>query len=111
MRLLRYMTELRTIVHSVTSSIRPLLSTVVVLALVIYVTSIYFTQVVSAYHIDAGAANPEFEEYFGTVSLCMIALFQTVTGGAEWRDMVMPLMEHISPFMGLVFSSYIVFTI
>mmetsp|Transcript_64377 Transcript_64377/g.177932 ORF Transcript_64377/g.177932 Transcript_64377/m.177932 type:complete len:194 (-) Transcript_64377:172-753(-) len=39
-----------------------------------------------------------------------MSLFQTVTGGLEWRNMTTPLMKHISPIMGLVFALYVVFT-
>jgi len=111
-RLLRYMSELRTIVVSLSSSMKPLLSTIVLLALVVYVVGIYFTQLTLDYriaHADTEAAR-ELEEYFGSVSVSVMSLFQTVTGGLEWRDMVLPLMRHVSPAMGIVFGLYIVFT-
>merc|ERR1719499_447580 len=39
----------------------------------------------------------------------MMRLFQTITNGIEWHAVFMPLIEHISPAMGLVFAAYITF--
>lgn len=39
-----------------------------------------------------------------------MALFQTITGGLEWRELVTPLMRHISPGLGVVFVLYVTFT-
>ena len=33
----------------------------------------------------------------------MLALFQAVTDGQEWREMLKPLMSEISPWMALPF--------
>lgn len=51
-RLLRYMAELRTIVVSMSSCLKPLVSTMVLLALVMYVVGVYFTQMTLTYRID-----------------------------------------------------------
>jgi len=111
-RLLRYISELRAIVVSMSSSWRPLLSTIALLALVIYVVGIYFTQLSTQYRIDHQGTAPaeELDEYFGSLGTTAMSLFQTVTGGLEWRHMVTPLMDHISPAIGIVFSMYIIFT-
>mmetsp|Transcript_104318 Transcript_104318/g.292264 ORF Transcript_104318/g.292264 Transcript_104318/m.292264 type:complete len:717 (+) Transcript_104318:86-2236(+) len=111
-RLLRYMTELRTIVVSMSSSMKPLLSTIVLLALVVYVAGIYFAQMALTHRIDnAGEASArELDGHFSSVGSAVMSLFQTVTGGLEWRHLVDPLVEHISPTMGVVFAFYIMFT-
>mmetsp|Transcript_53000 Transcript_53000/g.152699 ORF Transcript_53000/g.152699 Transcript_53000/m.152699 type:complete len:820 (+) Transcript_53000:66-2525(+) len=112
LRLLRYFSDLRTIVVSLTSSFKPLLSTMVLLALVVYIVGVYFTQLTLTHRIDnVGAeSSRELDEYFGTLSRSVISLFQTVTGGIDWRDVSSPLMRHISPSMGFVFALYIACT-
>mmetsp|Transcript_41370 Transcript_41370/g.119014 ORF Transcript_41370/g.119014 Transcript_41370/m.119014 type:complete len:699 (+) Transcript_41370:42-2138(+) len=113
-RLLRYMNDLRTIVLSVTSSMKPLLSTIVLLALVVYIMAVYFTQLTLHYRIDNRGSDrdgvEELELYFGSVGAASMSLFQTVTGGLEWRSMMDPLIEHISPLMGAVLALYVLFT-
>jgi len=111
MRLLRYITELRTIVVSIASSVKPLASTVILLALVIYIVAICLTQLALSYRIDAAdsVAVHDLTAYFGSVGIASLSIFQTVTGGLEWRHIVAPLMHHISPVMGFVYAMYIVF--
>lgn len=112
LRVLRHMSDLRTIVVSMASSLKPLLSTMALLGVVVYIVGVYFTQLTLSYRIEhEGAASAaELEEYFGSVGTSMMSLFQTVTGGIDWRDVAGPLMQHISPFMGFVFAFYIAAT-
>lgn len=57
----------------------------------------------------AAQAGRELEQYFGSVGAAVMSLFQTVTGGVEWRDIAAPLMQDISPAMGPLFALYIAF--
>lgn len=84
------MSELRTIVVSMSHSMKPLVSTIMLLALVVYVVGIYFTQITLDYRIDnrASRKSQQMEVYFGSVGTAVMSLFQTVTGGLEWRRML-----------------------
>lgn len=55
--------------------------------------------------------NPELADYFGSLAGTMLALFQAVTDGQEWREMLKPLMSDISPWMAVPFCMYIAFTV
>jgi len=57
------------------------------------------------------ALDPELADYFGTLAGTMLALFQAVTDGQEWREMLKPLMREISPWMAVPFCIYIAFTV
>lgn len=109
-RLLRFMTELRTIAHSMMGSLKPLFSTVILLLLIFYIVGLYLTQVTSDHMIDTGVVLPELRYFFGSVPMTVLSLFQALTGGLEWREMLEPLLVHVSPWMGILFSVYIVFT-
>jgi len=118
-RLLRYMSELRTLVVSIMSSLKPLVSSVALLALVIYMIAIYFTQLVLHHRLDTGCGQSgpcetdwdlELGRRYGSVGITSLHLFQSVTGGLEWANMSEPLMSSISPWMGLIYSFFIIFT-
>ena len=58
-----------------------------------------------------GSLDPELGDYFGSLAETMLALFQAVTDGQEWREMLKPLMTEISPWMAVPFCMYISFTV
>ena len=60
---------------------------------------------------SGSALDPELADYFGTLAGTMLALFQAVTDGQEWREMLNPLMREISPWMAVPFCIYIAFTV
>jgi len=118
-RLLRYMSELRRLVVSIMSSMKPLFSSVALLALVIYMVAIYFTQLVLHHRLDMGCgpsgvcdvdSNAELLRMYGSVGKTVFFLFQAVTGGLDWGNMAEPLMTSISPWMGFIYCLYITFT-
>lgn len=105
-RILRLIGELRTLVSSIACSLKSLAWTVVLLFLIIYAMSVYFTQVVRDNEED------EFlDPLFGSLGSSMVCLFQSVTGGIDWRDVSRPLSESISPLLSGLFCMYIAFTI
>lgn len=108
--------ELRTIVTSTLSSLKFLMCAIVMLSFVIYIVGIYYTQVV-ADHLSTAECKGEHSEeckqlyrYFGSLSRTILTLFQSITGGVDWDDVVVPL-SHISPMLALTFSMYIVFAV
>lgn len=49
-------------------------------------------------------------DYFGSMLLTLLTLFQAITGGVDWGDISTPLMS-ITPVLTLVFSMYIAFAV
>eukprot|EP00928_Gymnodinium_smaydae_P045874 TRINITY_DN30536_c0_g1_i1.p1 TRINITY_DN30536_c0_g1~~TRINITY_DN30536_c0_g1_i1.p1 ORF type:complete len:564 (+),score=62.72 TRINITY_DN30536_c0_g1_i1:88-1779(+) len=113
-RAFHFIAELRTIVYSIVFSMRPLFWTILLLAMILYVVSVYFVQVV-LYHRaslpDGQEANEVLVDYFGTLPRAMLAMFMSVTGGVDWDSLARPLTYEISPMLGLVFTGYIAVTV
>jgi len=49
--------------------------------------------------------------YYSSLARAVLSLFQGMTGGVDWDDLISPLMEEISPLTGIVFSLYIAFAV
>lgn len=111
-RVLRFLHELRTITMSVINSIKSLFWTCVLLGIVLYTFSIFFTQVVTQYR--KYCTDPDgcqsLEEHFGSIEITSLSLFKSITGGIDWGEMVIPLMEHVGRPLAFLFCSYIAFT-
>jgi hypothetical protein len=110
-RLFQFVTELRTIVDSISNSLRPFVWTVLVFVLVIYMVAIVFTQLVFSHRV--GEANKDFpvlDRWWGSLGRSALTLYQAILNGVDWEDCVYPLSIEISPIMNVVFSAYIAFT-
>merc|ERR1719221_41928 len=89
---------------------RSLAWTIFLLALFIYVVGVCFTQAVTDHKVTLRSRhNGLLEENYGTLGISMLSLFEAITDGIEWRDIVDPLTDKISPFMVVPFVLYIVF--
>lgn len=114
-RVLRLITELRTIISSIAGSMKSLAWTVVLLFLMIYVVGVYLTQLVLDHRITLTGVLTEEEialsTYYGSLILSILSLFQSISGGIDWKDLTSPLINQISPLTGFVFSLYIAFAV
>eukprot|EP00929_Paragymnodinium_shiwhaense_P026829 TRINITY_DN1586_c0_g3_i1.p1 TRINITY_DN1586_c0_g3~~TRINITY_DN1586_c0_g3_i1.p1 ORF type:complete len:746 (-),score=139.57 TRINITY_DN1586_c0_g3_i1:183-2420(-) len=112
-RVLRVIGELRTIVASIIGCLKPLLSAMLLLLLMIYVVGVFFTQAVSTHLLEDPTAepNPALKENFGSLGQSLFSLFQCVLGGMDWGDVANPLTHEMSTAYGLVFAFYIVFAV
>lgn len=112
-RILHLIGELRTIVLSISSSLKSLLWTVVLLFSMMYVAGVYFTQLVVDHEVQVAEAivDERLQIYYGSLGRSILTLYQSITSGFDWIDMVNPLIEHISPMMGLIFSLFVAFSV
>jgi len=111
-RVLRFIGELRTIVTSIASSMKHLLWTVMLLLLMIYTISVYFTQLVLDHRL--GNANSDLVDLvtpWGSLGRSALTLFGSISGGIDWEIAVVPLIQHISVFLAPLFCLYIAFAI
>eukprot|EP00927_Polykrikos_kofoidii_P062379 TRINITY_DN5718_c0_g1_i1.p1 TRINITY_DN5718_c0_g1~~TRINITY_DN5718_c0_g1_i1.p1 ORF type:complete len:897 (+),score=138.85 TRINITY_DN5718_c0_g1_i1:91-2781(+) len=113
-RLFRFVQELQTMVCSIANSFRSLCWTIVLLIFMIYIVSVYLTQLIA----DHGQSNPHvfkddkaLQEYYSSLPKCFLSLFQAITGGVAWGDVLSPLTTNISPLLAVVFSIYICFAV
>merc|ERR1712232_57522 len=49
--------------------------------------------------------------FFGSLGGTALTLFQSITGGVDWRDISHPLGDSISPMLAIVFIGYVSFMI
>eukprot|EP00929_Paragymnodinium_shiwhaense_P026826 TRINITY_DN1586_c0_g1_i1.p1 TRINITY_DN1586_c0_g1~~TRINITY_DN1586_c0_g1_i1.p1 ORF type:complete len:731 (-),score=114.70 TRINITY_DN1586_c0_g1_i1:429-2621(-) len=112
-RVLRVIGELRTIVASIIGCLKPLVSAMLLLLLMIYVVGVFFTQAVSTHLLEDPSAepNPALKENFGSLAQSLFSLFQCVLGGMDWGDVANPLTHEMSTVYGLVFAFYIIFAV
>lgn len=111
-RLLRMIRELHTMVISIMTSMRSFFWTGLLLFMMVYVVGIYFTQSVVEYirsNPTAYEDHDSLDRYWGSLGSSMLSLFQAMSGGLDWDDLLHPLRTTHGPYMALIFSIYIAF--
>jgi len=127
-RLLRLISELRILVMSILSSLKTLFWTGMLLTLVIYLVGILLTEEAADYRwlniageaadyrpssyssSESNIAEDALTTYYGSLDRSMLSLYQAVSGGVDWGDMLTPLSD-ISFAFGYLFIVYIAFTV
>lgn len=108
-RLIRLLHELRMLATSIVSSMRSLIWALMLLMLIIYIVSVFFTEVVALHNSHDPNGDSEAQAWFGTLSRSCLTLLEAITGGISWDAAVVPLMEDISPMLGILFCLYVSF--
>lgn len=108
-RMLKVIADLRAILGSITSSFRPFLGGVGALLLCSYVMAIFFTAAALPHRVDADKTSEELEKHYSSLFTCMLYMIQSLTGGIDWNDMVAPLIQDVSPLVGIIYCCYVVF--
>mmetsp|Transcript_5522 Transcript_5522/g.10135 ORF Transcript_5522/g.10135 Transcript_5522/m.10135 type:complete len:365 (-) Transcript_5522:29-1123(-) len=113
-RLVRFIGELRKIVYLIMGSIWSFFWTLMLISLMIYLVAVFLTQLVTDYRKD----NPEKEtpengvqKHFGDLGTSILSLFQSISGGVDWGDILDPLMTEISPLLSMLYAIYIAFVV
>lgn len=114
LRVMRFTEDLQVLVSCIMHSMRSFGWASALLLLLIYVESIYLTSAVMTYKEDKGTDTPEADEltyWYGNVPLAVLTLFQSLTGGVDWNDIVRPLLDHVSSTAGIVAICWIAFSV
>eukprot|EP00927_Polykrikos_kofoidii_P042164 TRINITY_DN3601_c0_g1_i3.p1 TRINITY_DN3601_c0_g1~~TRINITY_DN3601_c0_g1_i3.p1 ORF type:complete len:712 (-),score=106.80 TRINITY_DN3601_c0_g1_i3:120-2255(-) len=109
-RILRFLDEMRTIVVCVLGAMRSLAWTLLLLAMLIYVVAICLTQVVIDHRKDADTSE-SLILWYGSLARTCLTLYESITSGLSWDEAIRPLIGEISPFLGILFTLYIAFTV
>lgn len=121
MRLLHYISALRTLAHSILNTMRSLFWTLVLLLLTFYCFSLIFTQAVLDHcriETVTQTGNPnaapecgsQVDKYWSNVSQSMLTLFMSITGGLSWID-ALEALTNSSVFALSFFVIYIVISV
>mmetsp|Transcript_62311 Transcript_62311/g.200895 ORF Transcript_62311/g.200895 Transcript_62311/m.200895 type:complete len:806 (+) Transcript_62311:139-2556(+) len=112
-RILEQVRELQTIVLSIHGSIKSLCWTLLLLLLLIYIAGVYFTQVVTNYRVDNPNLAPDSAValHCGSLGESILTLYSSIMGGIDWYIVVEPLVKHVSPALGIVYTLYVAFAV
>jgi len=117
-RVLHLISELRTIVSSIIGSFKSLAWTVVLLLLMIYIVSVYFTQAITEHRVELRRANQtananvqSLEYYFNSLPRTILSLWQAMSGGTDWDTLAWPLTQEVGIVTGMMFAAYIAFAL
>ncbi|CAK0825913.1 unnamed protein product, partial [Prorocentrum cordatum] len=78
---------------------------------------VYFTQTITDHMAEnpkAGTPSDDRQNlryFYGSLTKTILALWQSITGGADWDQMARPMIHEVSPMLGLAFCAYIAFAI
>eukprot|EP00421_Protoceratium_reticulatum_P012495 CAMPEP_0168403028 /NCGR_PEP_ID=MMETSP0228-20121227/23919_1 /TAXON_ID=133427 /ORGANISM="Protoceratium reticulatum, Strain CCCM 535 (=CCMP 1889)" /LENGTH=344 /DNA_ID=CAMNT_0008416621 /DNA_START=181 /DNA_END=1211 /DNA_ORIENTATION=+ len=113
-RILRLVRELRMLVCSISSSLRPFSWTAALLLIMIFMVSLFITQVVADFNISRGdedeAKGRNLSRVFGSLDRTMLSLFESITGGMDWEELVQPLAQADFRWTTLILLLYIAFS-
>jgi len=85
-RILRIFRDLRIMVASIIATMMTLFWALVCLVMIMLAFATLFLTVTTDYRAEHGP-QPHMEEYFGSMPVMLLSLFQMTTGGFDWRDM------------------------
>lgn len=111
--------EMHLLVTSIMGSLRSLFCSIFVIVFFTYLFGVPLTQLVTDYKHAQGILTEEaerevlgpLEEFYGSLTKTMLALFQSVSEGVHWRELMLPISTNFSPLWKLVFVVYIAFSV
>ncbi|CAK9103604.1 unnamed protein product, partial [Durusdinium trenchii] len=119
MRVFRFVMAFRTLIASISDTLKSLFWALMLLAVIIYVFAVLFTQAVNDYVLDTDtpklspqkqeAVNAAIERYFSSLFDTMLSLFMAIANGVSWHELVEPL-RSIHVVWVALFLFYIFFT-
>jgi len=115
LRLMTLLSELRLLVTCIAHSMKTFYWVMVLIGLMIYIVGIYCTHTIRAHRLspEHDAANAEVDEnleyWFGSVPRSILSIFQGLSGGIDWNDLVHPFFEDVSPITGIFFVIWLAF--
>jgi len=120
-RLLRYFAELRTMISAISGSLKPLCSVISLFVMLIYVLSVFFTQLVFTYIVNTDSLSLQSEEqmdairrFYGSVAVTSLALWQSLSGGLDWSEVIAPvaaLNQQLYAVLCILFSLFVAFAL
>jgi len=117
MRTAHYFTELRIMVTSIVSTLTSLFWAFLLLLMVLYLSALAIMQIVE-YHVreepdsmaeDVGMRHDTYELY-GSLGASLLTLFMSISGGADWIDLVKPLTQFSKAYV-LIYVLYVSFVV
>eukprot|EP00929_Paragymnodinium_shiwhaense_P101221 TRINITY_DN64138_c0_g1_i1.p1 TRINITY_DN64138_c0_g1~~TRINITY_DN64138_c0_g1_i1.p1 ORF type:complete len:707 (+),score=170.77 TRINITY_DN64138_c0_g1_i1:126-2246(+) len=114
LRVLHMNEDLGWLVQSIGKSMKNLLWTLILVFVMTYGFGVLLTHLVLDYRINHttpldAAAEEELERFYGDVGRSMLYLYEAISEGIHWGDLLDPLTEAISPSIAIGFVLYTAF--
>jgi len=113
-RVSRFIREFCIMVNSLTSAIKPLCWSVVLMSVVLLVFGVFLADGVIAFTVQHGAeasqASKDLMVYFDTLSSAVLTLYMAMSGGLDWID-VWRALRPLPWEYGFAFLAFIAFSI
>jgi len=111
LRLTSFFDSLRRLVACMIHSVLSFVWSFVLLFLLLYMYGIYLTQSVHLHLLETGTGDDELRRWYGSVPQAILSLFQALTGGVDWNDIVEPLSTHMGVGWSVVTTLWMAFLI
>lgn len=111
LRIVRFVQELSNIIYLIVGSLWSFIWTFVLLMLLTYISATFVTQVVADHVADENSDPVQvaaMSMFWGSIGDSVLSLFQGITGGVDWKEIVEPLVV-VNPALPWVFAFYIGF--
>merc|ERR1712124_212805 len=97
---------------SVMNCLNSLCWATLLIGMIIYMVGIFITQLVTA-HVQEypHAVESDVVDLYGSLGVSMLSLYMAITGGADWGDMMRPLVQDLSPLFYPGYALYIAFCV
>jgi large-conductance mechanosensitive channel len=102
--------DLRLMTVSLTQSVVPLFSALILLSVVIYLFGVCFTHAAKNYVGQFGLASAGIIDNYGSLSKTMYTLLLAISGGADWEQLAAPLGQIGFGYQAL-FVFYVMFVV
>jgi len=114
-RVFHLVPSLRRLLVSITETIGHIWWPMILILLVTYLYGVVFTQIVTDHKKGITEEKLEeqekLQEFYGSLDRSMLSLFETVSEGIHWGEVLQPLSEYCSPWLTVVFICYVSFVL
>lgn len=104
--------ELRLLVVCIVHAAKAFYWAAALIMLMIYVFGVHLTQVTALHRMTQGPKEVDrLKRWYGSLPRTMLSLFEGLTSGVSWDELIEPLISEISPWLGVLFFTWMAFVI
>merc|ERR1712194_300082 len=104
--------EIRVLGACVVHSAKSFFWASLMLLLMVYLSALFFIQVVHGHRVESvGEPADKVFNQWTSLPFAVMSLFQGLTGGLDWHEVANPLVEQISPIVGVLFCGNMAFLV
>eukprot|EP00931_Biecheleriopsis_adriatica_P026253 TRINITY_DN15996_c0_g1_i2.p1 TRINITY_DN15996_c0_g1~~TRINITY_DN15996_c0_g1_i2.p1 ORF type:complete len:630 (-),score=99.46 TRINITY_DN15996_c0_g1_i2:84-1973(-) len=113
-RILRFFRDLRILIAAIGSTLKTASFALILIVLIMYMFGIALTQLVAEHYVqtvlDGVEMHSDLLVLYGSIPKTVFCLFQTISGGIDWNDAMVPLIS-TGPLASSLFVIYVSFMV